>query len=77
MWNAAAGIWDVEVVNTKDGTVVNDTCHILVNAGGALNTWKWPDIAGLDKFKGKLLHTANWDQSVDLVGKHVGLIGNG
>lgn len=22
--------------------------------------WKWPDIEGLDCFKGKLLHSARW-----------------
>jgi cation diffusion facilitator CzcD-associated flavoprotein CzcO len=31
----------------------------------------------LHDFQGKLLHTAQWDNSVDLTGKHVGLIGNG
>ncbi|KAF5316157.1 hypothetical protein D9619_006298 [Psilocybe cf. subviscida] len=77
VWNAKAGNWEVEVVDTKDGTVINDTCDILVNGSGVLNAWKWPAIPGLDKFKGKLLHTARWDRSVDLDGKHVGLIGNG
>lgn len=76
-WNAKLGIWEVEIVNNKDGTITSDTCHILVNGSGVLNAWKWPDIPGLDKFKGKLMHTALWDQSVDLNGKHVGLIGNG
>ncbi|KAF5316160.1 hypothetical protein D9619_006293 [Psilocybe cf. subviscida] len=77
VWNAKAGNWDVEVIDTKDGTIINDTCDILVNGTGVLNAWKWPDIPGLDKFKGKLLHTARWDRSIDLDGKHVGMIGNG
>jgi len=76
-WNAEKGGWDVEVTNLKDGTVIQDYCDMLVNAGGLLNTWRWPDIPGLNDYKGKLLHTAHWDTSVDLNGKHVGLIGNG
>lgn len=77
VWNTKTSTWEVEVVDTKDGTIINDSCHILVNGAGVLNTWKWPDIPGLNHFKGKLLHTAKWDRSVDLTGKHVGLIGNG
>lgn len=42
-----------------------------------MNAWRWPAIPGLDKYKGTLLHTANWDDNVNLTGKHVGLIGNG
>ena len=76
-WNAKTGKWDVEVTNLADGTTILDSCDILINAGGFLNSWRWPDIPGLKDFKGVLLHTARWDPSVDLSGKHVGLIGNG
>jgi cation diffusion facilitator CzcD-associated flavoprotein CzcO len=76
-WNDEAGGWDVEVKNLSSGLVVHDFCNILVNAGGILNAWKWPEIPGLESFKGPKLHTAHWDDSVDLDGKSVGLIGNG
>ncbi|KAK3396901.1 hypothetical protein B0T20DRAFT_500411 [Sordaria brevicollis] len=69
--------WKVTIKNLITGEIVNDTCDILVNAAGFLNNWKWPDIPGLDKYKGALLHSANWDETVDLKGKTVGLIGNG
>jgi thioredoxin reductase len=39
--------------------------------------WKWPTIAGLEDFKGTLLHSANYDLSVDLTGKRVAVIGSG
>ena len=32
---------------------------------GILNTWKWPEIEGLHDFKGKLMHSAKWDESYD------------
>lgn len=76
-WNAENGGYEVSVLNLEQNTVVHDTCDILINAGGILNAWQWPAIPGLDKYKGVLLHTANWDDEVDLKGKHVGLIGNG
>ena len=55
--------------------------------------WKWPAIEGLNDFKGKLVHTANWyvskafstidtnlwyrDNEYDWAGKKVAIIGNG
>lgn len=65
------------IQDLASGQNFTDWCDILINAGGILNAWRWPAIPGLEKYKGKLLHTANWDRSVDLTGKHVGLIGNG
>ncbi|KAF2669290.1 FAD/NAD(P)-binding domain-containing protein [Microthyrium microscopicum] len=76
-WIEETGGYEVKIENLQAGTVIDDKCDILINAGGILNNWRWPAIPGLDNYKGKLLHTANWDDSVDLAGKHVGLIGNG
>lgn len=76
-WNAEKGGYDVSILDLENNMVVHDYCDILINAGGILNAWQWPAIPGLDKYKGVLLHTANWDDTVDLKGKHVGLIGNG
>ncbi|KAM0335538.1 hypothetical protein ACHAQA_000586 [Verticillium albo-atrum] len=76
-WNHKEGGYNVKVKDLATGAIVEDHCDILINAGGILNNWKWPAIPGLEKYKGVLLHTANWDDSVSLEGKHVGLIGNG
>jgi len=76
-WDDARAKWDLEIVNLADGSTIQDSCDILVNASGVLNSWKWPKIRGLESYKGKLIHTANWDPNVDLHGKSVGLIGNG
>ena len=74
-WNGDS--WDVDIEDLKTGKIIHDQCDILINASGILNAWRWPAIPGLDKYKGKLLHSANWDNSVQLEGKTVGLIGNG
>ncbi|ETS75250.1 hypothetical protein PFICI_13734 [Pestalotiopsis fici W106-1] len=76
-WDNQTGGYNVKVKDNVNGTVVDDHCDILINAGGILNNWKWPAIPGLEKYKGTLLHTARWDESINLEGKHVGLIGNG
>ena len=74
-WNTGTSKWEIEVKSGLE--TVHDTCDILINAGGLLNNWKWPNIQGLNDYKGKLVHTARWDQNLDVTGKHVGLIGNG
>ena len=76
-WNDEAGMWDVQIKDLDSGAVTHDSCNVLINAGGILNNWKWPEILGFESFMGPKLHTANWDDSVDLAGKRVGLIGNG
>ncbi|PVI02171.1 FAD/NAD(P)-binding domain-containing protein [Periconia macrospinosa] len=76
-WNKQKGGYDVHVQDLKTGKKIIDHCDILINASGILNNWVWPAIPGLDKYKGVLLHTANWDDKVELKGRHVGLIGNG
>lgn len=74
-WNS--GGYDVRVQHLESGKELHDTCDILINAGGILNSWRWPAIPGLERYQGTLVHTANWDDSIDLRAKHVGLIGNG
>lgn len=76
-WDDEKGRWDVAVTDLVSGNIINDQCDILINASGILNAWKWPIVAGLQNFKGKLLHSANWDNSVSLDDQTVGLIGNG
>lgn len=54
-----------------------DWAHIFINGTGILNNWAWPEIEGLHDFKGPLIHSANWDHSVELDNKVVGVIGTG
>lgn len=77
VWDDQKGSYDVHVQDLESGRQWNDSCDILINAGGILNSWRWPAIPGLERYKGTLVHTANWDDSISLKGKHVGLIGNG
>lgn len=76
-WDVQKNGYDVRVRDLQTNQETVDFCDILINAGGILNSWRWPAIPGLGRYRGQLVHTANWDESIVLEGKHVGLIGNG
>jgi len=49
----------------------------LVLASGGLHVPQIPAIAGLERFGGKVFHSARWDHAYDLDGKRVASIGTG
>jgi cation diffusion facilitator CzcD-associated flavoprotein CzcO len=56
---------------------LKDEADVVIAATGVLHHPKYPDIEGLDSFKGIKFHSARWDHSVDLTDKNVGIIGTG
>ncbi len=54
-----------------------DEVDFVIAATGFLHHPARPDIAGLAGFDGACFHTAQWDHSVDLTGKRVGIVGTG
>nr|QFR37238.1 flavin-containing monooxygenase [Cyberlindnera americana] len=77
-WDEASKKWTVQVQRGDDpNDIITDEGEVLINATGVLNKWKWPKINGLESFEGPKLHSANWDTSLDLEGKTVGIIGSG
>lgn len=65
------------MIIAPDGTEFEDQCEILANGSGVLNSYKYPDLPGMDQFEGKLMHSAAWDGTYDLKGKTVAVIGGG
>lgn len=49
----------------------------VINATGALERPRLPEIPGIDTFGGDILHTARWDDSIRLEGRKVACIGTG
>jgi cation diffusion facilitator CzcD-associated flavoprotein CzcO len=45
--------------------------------GGLIEPKENPKVPGLEKFEGSILHTARWDENVDLHGKDIVLLGTG
>ncbi|KAH7012944.1 hypothetical protein EDB80DRAFT_638624 [Ilyonectria destructans] len=77
-WNESNALWQVQVVDSAKGnTVETFVANVLINAGGILNDWAWPEIDGLQSFKGHKVHTAAWDPTIDLKDKSVAVIGSG
>lgn len=76
-WDELSQEWEVAVEDLNTKHVFKDRCNVLINASGVLNKWKWPAIKGRETFRGPMLHSANWDDTVDLKGKRVAVIGGG
>lgn len=70
-FDEAAGIWHA---TTDVGEEL--TARVVVSAVGALSDPAYPRIEGLENFRGKIMHTAEWDDGYDLAGKRVAVIGS-
>ncbi len=75
-YDEASARWHLRT-RSADGSERNLIANVLVTAVGALNRPAIPDIPGLATFAGPAFHTARWDDSVDLAGKRVAMIGTG
>ena len=76
-WDEGTAQWTARVQDLETGREFQDHADFVVDGGGVLNKWKWPDIPGLKDFKGTLLHSAQYDERTDLTGKRVALVGAG
>lgn len=66
------GRWHIE---TAGG--LRDVVDVVIVAAGVLHHPRYPEIEGLDSFKGPCFHSARWPDGLSLDGKRVGIIGNG
>lgn len=76
-WDDDAGLWRITIYDLETGRVFEDSAEFFINAGGVLNSWKMPEIPGMDQFQGKIMHTANYEKGYDLKGKNVAVLGAG
>ncbi len=56
-WQEDQGQWKVKLRQTQpsgQSREFEDCCDLLLHATGILNNFKWPDIEGIEKFKGKV-----------------------
>ena len=61
----------------SDGSTRSVSANVLISAVGLFNKPKIPDIAGMERFRGPMFHTANWPENLDVTGKRVAVIGTG
>ena len=76
-WQTDRQLYTITTQNTSSGVRTITDANILISAHGILHIPKLPSIPGLNTFKGRLFHSAQWDTSLDLSGKRVAIIGNG
>ncbi|OBI21458.1 monooxygenase [Mycobacterium sp. E2327] len=75
-YQTATATWQIDI-RGANGDVESLSANVLVSAVGMVNRPSIPPIPGLDEFPGPVMHTAAWDNSVDLTDKRVAVIGTG
>ena len=70
-WNQDDNQWNV---TTAKGA--QEQFDVLVPATGQLSRPYSPPLPGRENFNGAVFHSARWDQSVELAGKRIGLVGS-
>lgn len=71
-FDEATGRW---TITTATGACF--LCRYWVLATGPLHVPAMPDIEGIGRFQGKVMHSACWDHDYDLEGKRIASIGTG
>ncbi len=75
-WSEEDQRWDV-VTRDRTGTVERHRARAVITALGMLNSANIPAVPGLDSFAGPVVHTAEWDATLDVTGKRVVVLGTG
>lgn len=70
-WDDGSCTW---VVTTDSGEEI--AADVVISGQGMFGELKFPDIEGLGLFEGEAMHTGAWDESVDLAGRRVAVIGS-
>jgi cation diffusion facilitator CzcD-associated flavoprotein CzcO len=71
-WDDDAQLWRVALAG---GETVS--AQFLITATGFLCQPRTPDIPGIDMFNGRIIHTADWDDSYSFNGRRAAVIGTG
>ncbi|MGF6772097.1 cation diffusion facilitator CzcD-associated flavoprotein CzcO [Paraburkholderia sp. GAS199] len=67
--------WALDI--DTNGELEHIEADVVIAASGPLSRPAMPRIAGLERFEGKLFHSARWDHAYPLEGKRVAVIGTG
>lgn len=76
-WDASAQLYHVTIEDEKTRTESVVDAEVVVSCTGILEQPRYPDIEGVDNFKGEMMHSARWNHQINLAGKRVGVVGNG
>ena len=81
-WSTGDATWTVEVaVDGGDGTTrpARFTCNFLFLCAGyyRYDQGYTPDFAGIDDFRGRVVHPQHWPEGLDVAGQRIVVIGSG
>lgn len=78
-WSSATARWTVDVQDTTSGRSASMTCGFLLVCTGyyRYDEGYTPDLPGLDRFGGQVVHPQHWPADLDVSGKRVVVVGSG
>ncbi|MGD0524386.1 MAG: NAD(P)/FAD-dependent oxidoreductase [Polyangiaceae bacterium] len=78
-WSSRDAKWTVEARDTASGETTTTTCRFLFVCTGYYDYegGYTPELAGRERFRGRIVHPQKWTPDVDYEGKRVVVIGSG
>jgi cation diffusion facilitator CzcD-associated flavoprotein CzcO len=71
-WDDEGRFWRVRTTGGEE-----HTARVVASGMGGLSNPAWPQLKGMERFKGASFHSAQWDHGYELKGKRVAVIGTG
>jgi cation diffusion facilitator CzcD-associated flavoprotein CzcO len=78
-WCSDDASWHVTAQRTDTGETVEVQCSFIFSCSGyyRYDHGYLPDFAGMDRFRGRMVHPQAWPEDLDCAGKRVVVIGSG
>jgi cation diffusion facilitator CzcD-associated flavoprotein CzcO len=78
-WSSDRARWTLDVRDAKTGGVLSLSCGFLFVCAGYYDydAGYTPEIAGLERFRGRVVHPQRWTPDISYAGKNVVVIGSG
>ncbi len=78
-WSSKTARWTVEARRADTGEIVTATCRFLMMCSGYYDYagGYTPELPGIERFQGRVVHPQKWTDDVDYTGKRVVVIGSG
>jgi cation diffusion facilitator CzcD-associated flavoprotein CzcO len=78
-WSSREARWTVEVQRTDTGQTFEMTANWVFSASGyyRYDEGYTPELPGLERFRGPIVHPQRWPEDLDYAGKRVVVIGSG
>jgi cation diffusion facilitator CzcD-associated flavoprotein CzcO len=78
-WSTDDARWTITAERTDTGETIELTCGFIFSCSGyyRYDHGYLPDFAGMDRFKGTIIHPQAWPDDLDYAGRRVVVIGSG